>query len=143
MKCWPIPRINLRRSDFIGDDLESCQSGRAEACRNRNIGRIPSISYNDASDTRIIMSRIKRKPPALELAVVPLLQASVGDELDPTILFQDQLRVAVGVKNWWAGWRRITLAKLIDEPWCLASSTIGSLMADDFPASGLRCRASP
>jgi DNA-binding transcriptional LysR family regulator len=47
------------------------------------------------------------------------------------------LRVVVGAKSRWAQRRRITLAELAGEPWCLAASSVGSLMADAFRANGL------
>jgi len=73
----------------------------------------------------------------IELALVPLLKASAGDELETTILFHDHLRVVVGMKSRFAHRRRVTLAELVGEPWCLASSSVGSLMADAFRASSL------
>jgi DNA-binding transcriptional LysR family regulator len=73
----------------------------------------------------------------IELALVPLVRASVSVDQEATILFQDHLRLVVGMKSRWAHRRRITLAELVGEPWCLASSSIGSLMADAFRTSGL------
>jgi DNA-binding transcriptional LysR family regulator len=45
--------------------------------------------------------------------------------------------VVVGMKSRWAHRRRIALAELIDEPWCVARSPLGSQMSDVFPSSGL------
>jgi DNA-binding transcriptional LysR family regulator len=73
----------------------------------------------------------------IELALVPLLKMPVGDELDATILFQDHLRVVVGANSRWAERRRVTLAELVDEPWCLAPTAVGSLVTDAFLAAGL------
>jgi len=44
----------------------------------------------------------------------------------------------VGTKSRWARRRKVTLAELVDEPWCVAPSAVGSLMADAFLASGLK-----
>jgi DNA-binding transcriptional LysR family regulator len=73
----------------------------------------------------------------IELALVPLLKPSAGEDFETTILFHDPLRVVVGIKSRWADRRRVTLAELVDEPWCLAPTSVGSLMADAFRASGL------
>jgi len=73
----------------------------------------------------------------IELAIVPLLRASVSEELKATILFEDHMRLVVGRKSRWARRRRIALADLIDEPWCVAPTSVGSLIADAFRASGL------
>jgi DNA-binding transcriptional LysR family regulator len=74
----------------------------------------------------------------IELALVPMLKDSASQVLETTILFHDPLRVVVGVKSRWAHRRRITLAELVGEPWCLAPSAIGSLMRDAFRATGLK-----
>jgi DNA-binding transcriptional LysR family regulator len=74
----------------------------------------------------------------VELAIVPLVGAIVNEELEATILFRDNLRLVVGAKSRWAMRRRVTLADLTDEPWCVASSAIGSLIAEAFRTSGLR-----
>lgn len=74
----------------------------------------------------------------IELAILPLVRASVSEDLEATILFEDNLRLVVGTKSRWAQRRRVTLAELVDEPWCVAPSAVGSLMADAFLASGLK-----
>jgi DNA-binding transcriptional LysR family regulator len=74
----------------------------------------------------------------VELAIVPLVGTFVSEELEATVLFRDYLRLVVGTKSRWASRRRVTLANLTDEPWCVASSAVGSLIAEAFRASGLR-----
>ncbi len=74
----------------------------------------------------------------IELALVPLVGTTVSEELEATILFQDRLRVVVGMKSRWANRRRITLAELINEPWCVAPSSVGYLVTDAFRSSGLQ-----
>jgi DNA-binding transcriptional LysR family regulator len=67
-----------------------------------------------------------------------LLKAPLSDELETRILFHDRVRVMVGANNPWAKRRRVTLADLTDEPWCVAHSPVGSLVGDAFHASGLK-----
>src|SRR5579864_2613051 len=74
----------------------------------------------------------------IELAIVPLLTPSVGDDQEATILFQDRLRVVVGTQSPWARRRRTALADLLDEPWCVARSAIGARVSDVFRLSGLK-----
>jgi DNA-binding transcriptional LysR family regulator len=74
----------------------------------------------------------------IELAMVPLVSDTVSEDLEATILFRDHLRLVVGMKSRWAQRRKVTLAELVDEPWCVAPSAVGSLMADAFLASGLK-----
>jgi DNA-binding transcriptional LysR family regulator len=73
----------------------------------------------------------------IDLALVPLVGGVVPDGQEATILFQDRLRVVVGTKSPWARRRRVTLADIANEPWCVARSAIGSLVTDAFGASGL------
>ncbi len=74
----------------------------------------------------------------IELALVPLVGTTVSEDLEATILFQDRLRVVVGMKSRWANRRRIMLAELMNEPWCVAPSSVGSLVTDAFRSSGLQ-----
>jgi DNA-binding transcriptional LysR family regulator len=74
----------------------------------------------------------------IELAIVPLVGTSVSEELEATPLFHDRLRVVVGRRGRWGKRRQVTLADLVDEPWCVAPSSIGSLVTDAFLTDGLR-----
>lgn len=79
----------------------------------------------------------------IELALVPLLtdsisEGSISKDLAATILFQDHMRLVVGANSRWARRRNVELAELIDEPWCVAPSSVGSLIADAFRANGLK-----
>jgi DNA-binding transcriptional LysR family regulator len=74
----------------------------------------------------------------IELALVPLARSVANPELVETILFKDHLRVLAGRNSRWAHRRKVTLAELVDEPWCVVPSAIGSLMADAFSVSGLQ-----
>jgi DNA-binding transcriptional LysR family regulator len=73
----------------------------------------------------------------IDLALVPLAGAVMPDDQEAAILFQDRLRVVVGTKSPWARRRGVTLADLVNEPWCIARSAIGALVTDAFGASGL------
>jgi DNA-binding transcriptional LysR family regulator len=72
----------------------------------------------------------------IDLALVPLAGA-VPDDQEAEILFQDRSRVVVGITSPWARRRGVTLADLVNEPWCVARSAIGSLVTDAFGAGGL------
>ena len=60
----------------------------------------------------------------------------LDEDLTTTILYHDRLRVVAGLQSRWASRRKITLADLVDEPWCVPSPDInatGSQFADAFP----------
>jgi DNA-binding transcriptional LysR family regulator len=66
--------------------------------------------------------------------------APISDEdLDAKVLFSDQHFVVAGLQNRWTGRRKIKLAELIQEPWCLplVDSIPRSAIIAAFRAAGL------
>jgi len=63
----------------------------------------------------------------------------VEDDLDVEILFDDPHRVVVGARSPLGRRRKITLAKLVHEPWIFPSSqVIRDLITEVFKAHGLK-----
>jgi DNA-binding transcriptional LysR family regulator len=117
---------------------EPLLAGPAAAVMERLWRQYPRIDFRVVeADSATLLSR-DLPERRIELAIVPLLGGSVSEDLEATILFQDRLRLVVGMKSRWANRRRVTLAELIDEPWCVAPSSIGSLLAEAFRAGGLK-----
>jgi DNA-binding transcriptional LysR family regulator len=117
---------------------EPLLAGLGFAVIDRLCGQYPRIVFDvvQADSTTLLNRDLPER--RIELAIVPLLRPAVGEDLAATVLFHDRLRVVVGMNSSWAHRRRITLADLIDEPWCVARSPLGSQISDVFPASGLR-----
>jgi DNA-binding transcriptional LysR family regulator len=116
---------------------EPLLAGLGVAVMERLWRQYPRIDFRVVeADSATLLNR-ELPERRIELALVPLVAPAIGDGLEATILFQDRLRLVVGAKSRWARQRKITLADLIDEPWCLASSSVGSLVADAVRASGL------
>jgi len=116
---------------------EPLLAGLGMAVMERLWQQYPRIDFRVAeADSATLLNR-DLPERRIELAIVPLLRASLTEHMDATILFQDHLRLVVGTKSRWAHRRTIKLAELIDEPWCLAPSAIGSLMTEAFLANGL------
>jgi DNA-binding transcriptional LysR family regulator len=157
----PYGRALIKRSIGIFDDLrtsvdelkfladptsgelrigstEPLLAGLGAAVMERVWQRHPRIDFRvvEANSSALLTRELPERH--IELAIVPLVQAAVSEELEATILFQDRLRVVVGMKSRWANLRKVTLADLVDEPWCVAPSAVGSLVADAFRANGLR-----
>lgn len=60
------------------------------------------------------------------------------EDLHSDVLYEDQPFIVVGVKNRWAGLRKVELAELIKEPWLLPRDSIFStFMSDIFRSHGL------
>jgi DNA-binding transcriptional LysR family regulator len=157
----PYGRALLERSIAVFDDLrtgvdeirfmadpssgelrigstEPLLAGLGAAVMERLWRQYPGVNFRvvEADSATLVNRELPER--RIELALVPLLKGFASDELETTILFHDPLRVVVGAKSRWAHRRKITLAELVGEPWCLASSAIGSLMSDAFHASGLK-----
>jgi DNA-binding transcriptional LysR family regulator len=156
----PYGRALLKRSIAIFDDLktsvdeikfmadptagelrigstEPLLAGLGAAVMERLWQRYPRVNFRVVEADGAVLLNRDLPERRIELAIVPLVGTSVGEDLEATILFQDRLRIVVGMKSRWANRRAITLANLIDEPWCVAPSSIGSLIADAFRADGL------
>jgi DNA-binding transcriptional LysR family regulator len=153
-------RALLKRCVGIFDDLKTCVdeirfladptagelriggtepllSGFGAAAIERLSRQYPRIDFHvTQADSATLLSR-DLPERRIELALVPLLRAPVDGDLETRILFRDRLRLVVGANSRWAKRRNITLAELIHEPWCLAPSAVGSLMAEAFRAAGL------
>jgi len=156
----PYGRALIKRSIGIFDDLRtSVDEVKFLADPTSGELRIGSTEPLLAGLGRAVMERLWREHPRInfrvveadsstlltrelperriELAIVPLVGASVSEELEATILFEDRLRLVVGMKSRWARRRKMMLADLVGEPWCVAPSAVGSLVTDAFRASGL------
>jgi DNA-binding transcriptional LysR family regulator len=117
---------------------EPLLAGPGAAVMERLWRQYPRIDFRVVeADSATLLSR-DLPERRIDLAMVPLVSPSVGEDLEATISFHDHLRLVVGTKSRWARRRKVTLAELVDEPWCVAPSAVGSLMADAFLASGLK-----
>jgi DNA-binding transcriptional LysR family regulator len=156
----PYGRALLKRSIAIFDDLrtsveeikfladptcgelrigstEPLLAGLGAAVMERLWRQHPRIDFRvvDADSATLLTRDLPDR--RVELAIVPLVGTFVSEELAATILFRDHLRLVVGTRSHWASRRRVTLADLTNEPWCVASSAVGSLIGEAFRTSGL------
>jgi DNA-binding transcriptional LysR family regulator len=157
----PYGRAILKRSLAIFDDLrtsvdeikfmadpaagqlrfgstEPLVAGFGAAIMERVWRQYPRVDFRvvQADSATLIGHELPER--RIELAVVPLLDVPDNEELETTILFQDRLRVVVGTTHRLATRQRVTLEELIEEPWCLAPSRLGSQVTEAFRAAGLK-----
>jgi DNA-binding transcriptional LysR family regulator len=140
-------RTSVEEIKFLADptsgelrigSTEPLLAGLGAAVMERLWRQHPRINFRVVeADSATLLAR-ELPDRRVELAIVPLIGAFVSEELQATILFRDHLRLVVGAKSRWASRRRVALADLADEPWCVASSAVGSLIAEAFRSSGLR-----
>jgi len=75
----------------------------------------------------------------IDLMIGRLPSADTAPDVEAEVLFNERVYVVAGSRNPWTRRRRIELADLIDEPWCLPpfESFPGSLVAEVFRARNL------
>jgi DNA-binding transcriptional LysR family regulator len=157
-------RALLKRSAIIQDELLTSVS-ELENLADPAAGelRIGSTEAMGASLIPVIIDRMSRQYPRITFEVVLADPATLrerelrgrrvdlvigqrvqpgfdNDDLNVTILYRDRLCVVAGTENPWARRRKIALADLVEERWCLPppGHPIGSMVIDCFRRSGLR-----
>ncbi len=119
---------------------EPLLAGIVTAAMERLWQRHPRIALHTIqADTATLLNR-ELPERRIELAVVPMLGRTLRDDLEPVVLYRDFWHVVAGLHNPLVRRRKITLADLVDEPWCATplDTAIGSLLIDGFHDEGLR-----
>jgi DNA-binding transcriptional LysR family regulator len=117
---------------------EPLLAGLGVAVMERLWKQYPRITFHVVEADSATLLKRDLPERRIELALVPLARGLASEELAETVLFQDRLRVIVGMKTRWARRRQVRLADLVDESWCVVPSAIGSLMAEAFSQRGLK-----
>jgi DNA-binding transcriptional LysR family regulator len=151
----------LRRSIAIFDELKT-GVGEIEFLADPGVGEL-RIGTTDPQTGIVcaVIQRLSRQYPRLDFKIVqaegrtlierelrgrridvmvaPLPTPSIGEDLATTFLYNNRLRVVVGMKSQWARRRKVTLSDLIDEPWCSTPLELagGAAFLSAFRASGL------
>jgi DNA-binding transcriptional LysR family regulator len=99
---------------------------------------------------RIIFDVALGDPPTLqqrdllgrrvELAIMRTAIQDLDEELDAKFLYDDRLWIVSGTRSPWASRRKLSLADLANERWCLPppDHPVGTLFTDAFRRAGLR-----
>jgi DNA-binding transcriptional LysR family regulator len=75
----------------------------------------------------------------VDLVLGPIVRPFAEDDLAAETLFEDKQVVVTGMRSRWAHRRKVKLADLVDEPWCMAPSDtlVGARCVEAFRACGL------
>lgn len=93
------------------------------------------VSESDAATLRYHDLRERK----VELAIGRIMGPIPNDDVDAEVLYNEKVFVVAGKNSHWAKRRKIALAELVDEPWCVSTpdSFAGSLLAEAFQEKGL------
>jgi DNA-binding transcriptional LysR family regulator len=156
-------RALLRRSAAIFDDLRTSVSEleflsdpsagelRIGCEENLATGLLPAlIDQLTRRYPRIIFDVVLGDPPTLqqrdllgrkvELAIMRTATLDLDEGLEPKLLYHDRLWIVAGARSPWAKRRKVSLADLVNERWCLPPEEhpVGSLIVEAFQRSGLK-----
>jgi DNA-binding transcriptional LysR family regulator len=146
-------RQGLREVEFLSDPAsgevriaasEPMAAGVLPAIVARLFKRYPRISiYMAQTPIAVLEHRTPQyrdlRDRNVDLILGPIVKPFIEDELAMEHLFDEKSVVAAGVRSHWARSRKLKLADLIDEPWCMPppDTLVGSRFIEGFRASGL------
>jgi DNA-binding transcriptional LysR family regulator len=99
----------------------------------------PGISICVTPVTTVAQRYRELRERRLDLVLGRMTDSNAAD-IAAEVLFFDRMLVVVGSQNRWARRRKIELAELANEPWCMPppDSLFGDLVGDAFRAKGIR-----
>jgi len=118
---------------------EGLGSGLLPALIDRLGRRYPRLSFDLVQgDVATLLERDLRGR-RIELAIMRPVGADLIEDLEETVLYKDRLRVVAHAESPWASRRKIILADLVNERWCLPppDHPVGALVIDAFRRKGL------
>jgi DNA-binding transcriptional LysR family regulator len=141
-------RTTVSELDFLSDPTtgelrigceENLATGLLPALIDRLARRYPRLLFEMViADPKTLRER-DLHGRSVEVAIMRTATPDRDEALEAKILYCDRLWVVAGTKNPWARRRKIELADLINERWCLPppDHPVGSLVIEAFRRSGL------
>ncbi|HWS09371.1 MAG TPA: LysR family transcriptional regulator [Xanthobacteraceae bacterium] len=146
-------RQGVREIEFLSDPAagdvriaatEPIASGLLPIVVARLTRQYPRISiYMTQSPIAVLERRTPQyrdlRERNVDLVLGPFVRPFAEDDLEAELLFEEKPTVVAGMHSKWARRRKVELADLIDEPWCMAppDTLVGSRCVEAFRASGL------
>jgi len=118
---------------------EAMTAGFMSAVIDRLTRQYPRLILRVTHDEPLRLQDLHLRERKIELAGEPLQNSLAEEDMEADRLFKEPALVVAGMQNKWAHRRKIELAELIDEPWCLPppESLSGSHLQRAFRAKGL------
>jgi len=139
---------SIKEIEFLADPTtgelrlgapEGMMGGLLPAVIDHISQRHPRIVFHVVHSPSVIAQYQDLRERRVELIIGRAPGRAAEDDIDVDELFSERLFVVAGAGSAWLRRRRIALADLMGEPWCLppVETIQGSLMRDAFQASGL------
>jgi DNA-binding transcriptional LysR family regulator len=118
---------------------ENLATGLLPTLINRLSRQYPGLVYELAIGDSPTLQKRDLLGRRVELAIMRSEIHELGEGLEQTVLYQDRLWVVAGADSPWAARRKISLADLVQERWCLPppDHPVGSLVIKVFDRAGL------
>ncbi len=142
-------RASVSEIEFLADRtagelrigaMELMATGLLPALIDRLARKYPRLSFEVVQGDAVTLKERELRGRRIELAITRTTTLDHAEDLDETVLFNDRLRVVAGAGSPWAGRRKISLADLVDEPWCLPppEHPVSLLVIEAFHRCGLK-----
>jgi DNA-binding transcriptional LysR family regulator len=102
--------------------------------------RYPKLLFDVALGDPVTLQQRDLLNRRVELAIMRTAIADLDQALEASILCHDRMWVVAGINNPWARRRKVTLADLVSERWCLPppDHPVGALVIEAFNSLGLK-----
>jgi DNA-binding transcriptional LysR family regulator len=141
-------RTSISEIEFLADPtagelrigaIEAIGAGLLPALIDRLARQYPRLTFEVVQADSATLKERELRGRRIELAIMRTATTDRDEDLAETILYSDRLRVVAGIGSPWANRRKIALADLVNERWCLPppDHPVAALVTDAFRRCGL------
>ena len=119
---------------------EAMANGLLPVIIDRLSRRYPRITFEVTLGDPGILQERELRGRRVDLIIGPRVTAGMADDLTGTVLYSDRLLIVAGTESPWLRRRKVVLADLVNERWCLPppSHPVGAMVIEAFRRTGLR-----
>ena len=113
---------------------DSFGAGLVPALIDRLARQYPRLTFDVVQGDAATLQERDLRGRRIEVAIMRPLMPALFEDLEETVLYKDRLLVVAGPESPWANRRKIALADLVNERWCLPppDHPVGALVIDAF-----------
>lgn len=100
----------------------------------------PGVSFDVTLADQATLLERELRGRRVDLVIGQRMEPADENDLDVTVLYHDRMHVVASMSSTWARRRKVGLADLVKERWCLPppNHVVGSLVIEAFHKTGLR-----